>query len=210
MLSKLSYLFFETVKIMKQKGNLILLFSGIFAMIIIFGLIIFQNQTENVNYKIEECKRSWSHEEKMLVEYNELTKTLTAYVWVNCCGTEVKVEKKAHTYKIVEKQYGTLCRCMCIRKVVIFNASKEYKVIFINKDGNKFILAPVVSFCGWSTYGKCNSNADCVVDGCSSQVCRSKFEQPITTICEWLDCYDKAKFRIACKCIDKKCQWTRE
>ena len=102
----------------------------------------FLKTNKDLNYKVEKCERPWAPEERMPIEYDEFTKTLTAYVWVNCCGTEIKVEKEDSTYKIIEKQYGTLCRCMCTRKVTVFNASKEFKVIFINKDEKEFILTP--------------------------------------------------------------------
>ncbi|HDJ96634.1 MAG TPA: eight-cysteine-cluster domain-containing protein, partial [Candidatus Aenigmarchaeota archaeon] len=59
-------------------------------------------------------------------------------------------------------------------------------------------------------YGKCNSNEDCVTDGCSAQVCRSKFEKQIITSCEWLDCYDAKKYGVACKCVSGKCEWVGE
>jgi len=139
-----------------------------------------------------------------IVEYDEKNRTLTAFVKVNCCGVVITVEKKGDTYRIIEKQHGELCRCECVREVKIYDVPKGSKVEFVNKDG-VVTFTSIAGFCGWSTYGKCESDEDCVIDGCSGQVCRSKFEEPVITTCEWLDCYDVKG--VACKCIDGKCQW---
>jgi len=67
----------------------------------------------------------------------------------------------------------------------------------------------IEEFCGTSTYGNCVSNSDCVKDGCSSQVCRSKNEKSIVTTCEYKDCYNAQSYGLGCKCVDKKCQWSK-
>ena len=170
----------------------------------------FSDSSTNVSYKVGDCERETKSKKPFTVSYDVQNKTLNAEVWVNCCGVEVRVEKEGSTYKILEKQYGKLCRCMCKREVTIFNISKEAEVEFLDKDGNSFILTPSVEFCGWSTYGRCNSDEDCIRAGCSGQVCQSKFEEPIVTICEWKECYDVKKFNIACKCFNGRCQWVRE
>jgi len=163
-----------------------------------------------VSYEVRSCEPGFPKFKGPLVNYDEQNKTLSARIWVNCCGVKVKVEREGSTYKILEEQYGELCRCMCKRKVTIFNVSKEAKVEFLDKDGNRYILSPNLEFCGWSSYGKCNSDGDCIRDGCSNQICRSRFEKPLITTCEWLDCYDAEKFGIACKCVEGRCQWARK
>ncbi|OYT42635.1 MAG: hypothetical protein B6U88_03090 [Candidatus Aenigmarchaeota archaeon ex4484_56] len=72
------------------------------------------------------------------------------------------------------------------------------------------MLSLNLEFCGWSTYGKCDTDEDYITDGCSGQVCRSKFEKAIITTCEWLDCYGIGKYGVACKCVNEKCQWMRK
>lgn len=64
-------------------------------------------------------------------------------------------------------------------------------------------------FCGWSTYGNCSSDFDCIKSGCSGQVCQSKQEKPVITTCEWRDCYDAKPYGLECKCINQQCQWHR-
>ena len=167
----------------------------------------FSNSTDSVNYKVEDCEKEAKSEKLFSVSYDEQNKILNAEVWVNCCGIKVDVERESSIYKIFERQVGELCRCMCRRKVTIFNVSDEAKIEFLDKDGNSFILSPNVKFCGWSTYGKCSNDKDCIIDGCSAQVCRSKLENQIITTCEWIDCYDANKYGVECKCIDGKCQW---
>ena len=62
-------------------------------------------------------------------------------------------------------------------------------------------------FCGWSTYGECSSDIDCLEGGCSGQVCESKSEESTITTCEWIDCYDNEAYGVRCKCIEGRCQW---
>ena len=61
-------------------------------------------------------------------------------------------------------------------------------------------------FCGWSTYAKCKTDADCNMGGCSGEVCEGKGEGTITD-CMWRDCYNVTGYE--CKCIDDKCQWSK-
>ncbi len=62
-------------------------------------------------------------------------------------------------------------------------------------------------FCGWSTTGACSDNSDCMTGGCSGQVCQSKNEEPVTTTCEWRECYDAVQYAMTCGCVDGKCEW---
>jgi eight-cysteine-cluster-containing protein len=71
----------------------------------------------------------------------------------------------------------------------------------------KFIEPEKDEFCGWSTNGQCSSDSDCIIGGCSGQVCQSKNEEPITTTCEWSDCYNAKVYGVGCKCLNNKCQW---
>ena len=91
------------------------------------------------------------------------------------------------------------------------NEIKEFDNIKSREDCYNKIQKPFLKkeFCGWSTYGKCSSDLDCMTGGCSSQVCQSKKEEPIITTCEWRDCYNAKIYGIACKCIENKCQWTK-
>ena len=69
---------------------------------------------------------------------------------------------------------------------------------------------PVIdpAFCGTSTNAPCATDSDCITGGCSGQVCQSKNEEPVMTTCEYLECYNKEKYSVACRCTQDKCQWT--
>jgi len=62
-------------------------------------------------------------------------------------------------------------------------------------------------FCGISTDGQCSTDSDCMVGGCSGQVCQSKSEEPVITTCEWRNCYRAIDYEAECKCSNNKCQW---
>jgi eight-cysteine-cluster-containing protein len=66
---------------------------------------------------------------------------------------------------------------------------------------------PKEEFCGKSTYKECSINTDCVIGGCSGQICGGKNEELIST-CEYAECYNAEEYNLECKCVDKKCQWS--
>jgi len=78
---------------------------------------------------------------------------------------------------------------------------------FIFKPSNS--QPPTEKFCGWSTNGNCIHDSDCIVSGCSNQLCQSRDEGSIVTTCEWRDCYDAKKYGLNCKCVEGKCQWSK-
>ncbi len=64
-------------------------------------------------------------------------------------------------------------------------------------------------FCGKSTFGECQTDADCITAGCSNSVCQGVNEEPTITTCEWKECYDSTQYKINCICIKNKCLWSR-
>jgi eight-cysteine-cluster-containing protein len=162
---------------------------------------------ERVEYRIYECEQDLL--QKNSFSYDLLTKKLTLSLIINCCGIDLKVEKEGETYRIIERKVGDLCKCICARKIEIYNVTQKSQIIFERMDGTIETISPSLSFCGSSTYGNCLKDEDCVIDGCSGQICRSKFENPILTTCEWKDCYAAIKYGVKCKCLTQKCQWVR-
>lgn len=63
------------------------------------------------------------------------------------------------------------------------------------------------SFCGWSDYGFCNKDNDCLRSGCSNQVCGVK---SYITTCEWSDYYNPIPYGLYCGCRKNSCQWKSE
>jgi eight-cysteine-cluster-containing protein len=64
-----------------------------------------------------------------------------------------------------------------------------------------------VEFCGSSTEGVCTTDSDCVEDGCSGSICRSINDDPVTTTCEFLDCFDNEQYDLNCGCVEGECIW---
>ena len=62
-------------------------------------------------------------------------------------------------------------------------------------------------FCGSSTYATCSSESDCVVAGCSAQVCQGVLEESLATTCEYQSCYDAEVYDLSCTCFEEMCQW---
>ena len=193
-------------------------FQNIFIIIVFIGFIlsaflvfsnIFPNANrigEKVDYLILSCDdRNKGYKDSFY--YDKNNKTLEVDVVINCCGVNISVEKHEKTYFIYEKQYGTLCKCLCNKKIIIFNVENDAKVVFVSFDNKKKILSPNLEFCGISTYSGCKSDEDCITTGCSNQVCQSKNEEALITTCEFRECFDAKIFKVYCKCVDNKCQW---
>lgn len=62
-------------------------------------------------------------------------------------------------------------------------------------------------FCGTSTLGECSTDEDCVIDGCSAEVCRSVNEEPVITPCIFKDCFVASEYNKSCVCVENQCQW---
>jgi eight-cysteine-cluster-containing protein len=52
---------------------------------------------------------------------------------------------------------------------------------------------------------ECSSDSDCIVSGCSNQVCGP---EAVITTCEWKDEYACLKYS-ECSCLDGECGWEK-
>jgi len=59
--------------------------------------------------------------------------------------------------------------------------------------------------CGSSSYRECESNADCLRDGCNGEICRGIDSTPRFTPCYYKKCFSYCG---ECRCIEGRCQWT--
>ncbi len=186
---------------------------GIFAIIAlaIASLQLVEKKKEDFNpstavreYEILNCSNFGDY--RNYYRFDERSKTLYAFVTVNCGSDEILVEK-GEKIKIVERDYdGELLRCLCQKEVRIYNVS-ETQVEFVNLGNESIKLEKETNgFCGISTFAECEEDADCKIGGCSGQVCMG-LKQEIFTTCEYRDCYDHVKFGMSCKCVNNRCQW---
>jgi len=143
----------------------------------------------------------------------------------NCCSDRLEVVANRSNdvifvYIFEEDFDGLLCRCLCPRdfSIVVRGIGEKLVVLWstIYGGGVKNVkilreawLGEGNEFCGQSTYGECRSDADCVRDGCSGEVCRSALEGPVATMCLWRECYDVKKYGVKCACVEGMCQWIK-
>lgn len=62
---------------------------------------------------------------------------------------------------------------------------------------------------GKCEFYECKTDNDCMKSGCSSQICQSKYSEPMITTCEFLPqytCYQQAK----CGCNEGKCGFVED
>ena len=65
-----------------------------------------------------------------------------------------------------------------------------------------------MGFCGWSTYGPCTHDAECVRAGCDlGFVCMSVHEDVPNVVCEWEECLVPERHGYACMCVNGRCMW---
>ena len=139
-------------------------------------------------------------EEEILLDNNSATKI----TYIEKLGSN-EIRKVVNVYS----QKGKLIYKI---HIVIFPQAEAQYAPIMDKILSTFKLTGLADssqeeFCGLSTYGNCLVDSDCVIGGCSAQVCQSKNEEPTVTTCEYKDCYNAEKYELKCKCLAQKCQW---
>jgi len=129
-----------------------------------------------------------------------------------CCA-EIVPKWTLHNTELTVREIneGGACYCLCdyeIRGEFGPLEGGSYRVKIHEPDG-RLIKDVVVEiggggFCGWSDYGQCDSDDDCLRSGCSGQVCGS---QDHITTCEWRDCYNPEPYGLSCGCVRNQCRW---
>ncbi|MEM0202426.1 MAG: eight-cysteine-cluster domain-containing protein [Archaeoglobaceae archaeon] len=181
--------------------------------LLISSQLVERNKSSNpstaTSYEVLNC--SSFGEYRNYYVFDENSKTIYAFVTVNCGSDEVLVQKEDGKIKIVERDYdGLLMRCVCQKEVRVYNVSDSV-VEFVNW-GNESIklekgeAIDAGGFCGFSTFAECKEDSDCKIGGCSGEVCMG-VKEDIFTICIYRDCYDRIKFNVSCKCVNNKCRW---
>jgi eight-cysteine-cluster-containing protein len=62
---------------------------------------------------------------------------------------------------------------------------------------------------GFSTFGQCENDNDCFISGCNAEICQSRAEEQIVSICILPDKPTPQQIGYRCNCYNKKCQWAR-
>lgn len=61
---------------------------------------------------------------------------------------------------------------------------------------------------GRSTGGACNSDSDCVMNGCNKEICQSKDEESLMSTCEYRE-DTPLRLGYSCGCVSNTCAWTK-
>jgi len=129
-----------------------------------------------------------------------------------CCA-EIVLEWTEHNNELTVKEInkGGTCDCTCdyeIRGEFGPVPDGVYLVRVFDPDMRLVVDSRVEvrtdGFCGWSDYGHCDSDNDCLRSGCSGQVCGVEGH---STTCEWRECYNPEPYDLQCGCKDNECQW---
>lgn len=158
--------------------------------------IVYQFETDFLYYPLEISSIASGDTEISLFT---LTNENTGKLWVSAAGFNI-VNYTWEWYPHIPPvpvEFG-------IDEMEIERIGAEFAELFDDADDSGD------GFCGWSTYGKCSSDVDCVRGGCSGQVCQSVYEERVISICVWRDCYNSREYDLYCGCVDGMCQWKKE
>ena len=76
------------------------------------------------------------------------------------------------------------------------------------KPGMNYPTTTLPEYHGSSSYGRCSSVDDCVISGCNGEICQSKFEKPMVSICVYNPPYPR-ELGYVCTCANQKCAWMK-
>jgi len=86
----------------------------------------------------------------------------------------------------------------------IFGFSSKKK-----SDSLSITPATTSNYYGHSTLGNCTTDGDCLLSGCNGEICQSKKEEPLNSICVVPDKPLPKQLGYQCRCLVKKCQWVK-
>ncbi|MEM5798293.1 MAG: eight-cysteine-cluster domain-containing protein [Candidatus Aenigmatarchaeota archaeon] len=208
---------------MKGYAFFVVILSSI--LFIIGAYLLIENYRFSVQsefeYKISGCNEQKEAEFRSIASIINITKNDSYVVlyhklkYVCCANLKLAIEKTNKTIKIIERNTGDICKCICdydINAVILIGDANKIEIWGVEHANQPAellyeMMLDKSGFCGTSTYGICQNDNDCIVGGCSGQVCQSKNEEPIITTCEWRECYDAKSYDVVCKCIDNRCKW---
>ncbi len=72
------------------------------------------------------------------VEWNKTN--LVVYITTTGCDVQFSVRKEGNRYIISEISGNQYCKCLCTKRVVIYNASKGSEIVFVSRKGERVIL----------------------------------------------------------------------
>jgi eight-cysteine-cluster-containing protein len=67
----------------------------------------------------------------------------------------------------------------------------------------------IPDYYGRSTLGNCTTGGECLTSGCNGEICQSKVEEPLSSICVVPDKPLPKQLGYQCRCLAKKCQWVK-
>lgn len=62
---------------------------------------------------------------------------------------------------------------------------------------------------GFSTFGQCQNDNDCLISGCNREICQSRFEEEMASICILPNRPTPSQLGYGCRCHLNQCQWRR-
>ncbi len=104
------------------------------ALVILAAFLSFSPQVE---FSQSACMFDVIPEEK--VEWNSTSKTLVAYVTLTGCDIQLTVRKEGNTYVISESTGNRYCKCLCTKKLIIYNVSKNSKILLLENGKERII-----------------------------------------------------------------------
>lgn len=114
----------------------------------------------------------------------------------------------AMTKAIYSKQIILIGLVVLVGAIVLFNR--------LAVPMEKTIVQPSISpeasadaYYGHATSAACQTDADCIVSGCNSEICQGKSEEPLMSICVIPNQPTPKDLGYVCSCTVGACQWNK-
>jgi len=94
---------------------------------------------------------------------------------------------------------------------ITIGAYLKNRVSSSKKKSNSPSTAPPTTsvYYGRSTLGNCVTDDECLVSGCNGEICQSKTEEPLSSICVVPDKPLPKQLGYQCQCFTERCQWVK-
>jgi eight-cysteine-cluster-containing protein len=79
----------------------------------------------------------------------------------------------------------------------------------LTDEEKKNLVPPEDEYYGYSTFGTCSSDSDCVVNGCNAEICGNKSDENISSICIAPNQPLPSELGYQCKCVQAMCEWEK-
>ena len=172
--------------------------------------LVYQKVPDNAKLAVERAiNNSIEHRAFNELKYELLKENVSLTKIKDKIGDEIKTQREIYreTENIVKAYYlkGLENRVLELDRKI--SDSKDNKQVEELENEKKVILQKIEQLYQVK-YSECSTDDNCVVAGCSAQLCVPVSRKDIITTCEYKQEYECLQ-KTSCRCVNNKCQWNK-